>query len=489
MIRAALAALALLVALPAAPATLVAAVASDQGLLSDLPLHYAESDARDVLSALSELNPGAESTLILEATPGDLRTLLARFEREVRPEDTVILFLSSHGDGRGAHLSGEVLAWDELERRLAALPGRVVLSFVDACQSGVLVGEKGFLRGPPLPLEVRRPSAAGHVLITSSGATELSHESALLGGSPFAKHLVSGLRGAADRDGDGAITMSELYQHLYERTIASTLSAPLGPQRPRQKIELSGAGSVVIAEVRQASGSVRGDPQRTLPCWVLDRAEARVLGELRGAESLHLPQGGYLVKCARSDEQIDVAPAELRGELLLRDLAFRPRPKSASLVKGATDRPLSLLLGAGALGGPARTLVPSLSLALEGGSGELGWNVQVVLHRDDDQHAGGLLLGGLSYRLSWWRAGHLDVGLEAGLNLDPLGPGAAIGQFVRLELKPSARLAIVARAEALTLTQSGREPPLNLGFLFTLGIALPIEPESGIQVSRKGTSP
>lgn len=128
--------------------------------------------------------------------------------------------------------------------------------------------------------------------------------------------------------------------------------------------------------------------------------------------------------------------------------------------------------------------MPSLSLALEGGSGDLGWNVQVVLHRDDDQHAGGLLLGGLSYRLSWRRAGHLDVGLEAGLNLDPLGPGAAIGQFVRLELKPSARGSrSVARAEALTLTQSGREPPPNLGFLFTLGIALPIEPESGIQVS------
>lgn len=195
------------------------------------------------------------------------------------------------------------------------------------------------------------------------------------------------------------------------------------------------------------------------------------------------------MKCERSDEQLDVAPAELRGELPLKSLRFRGLPKSPSLTKGARDRPLSLLLGAGALGGPTRTLVPSLSLVLEGGRGELGWDVQATLHREDDQRAGGLLLAGLSYRLSWWRAGQLDVGLEAGLNLDTAGAGAAIGQFLRLELRPSARLAVVARAEALTLTQGGRDPPLSLGFLVTLGIALPMEPELGIQASGKGPSP
>lgn len=489
MIRAAITILALLLELPAAPATLIAAVASDQGLISDLPLRFAESDARDVLRALAELNPGAKTTLLVEASRDDLRDLLDRLAREARAEDTVILFLSSHGDLRGAHLSGQLLQWEELERRLAALPGRVVVSFVDACQSGALIGEKGFLRGPPLTLELHRPSAEGRVLITSSGATELSHESALLGGSPFAKHLISGLRGAADRDGDGAITTGELYAHLYERTMASTLSAPLGPQRPRQKVEQSGAGALVLANVRQASGKLLGDPARTQPCWVLDRAETQVLGELRGGEALHLPMGSYLVKCGQGDERIDVALAELRGELPLKTLRFWGQPRSASLVKGARERPLSLLLGAGALGGPTRALVPSLSLMVEGGRGELGWDVQATLHREDDQRAGGLLLAGLSYRLSWWRAGHLDVGLEAGLNLDSTGPGAAIGQFLRLELRPSDRLSFVARAEALTLTQGGRDPPLNLGFLFTLGIALPIEPESGIQASGKGPSP
>ena len=55
------------------------------------------------------------------------------------------------------------------------------------------------------------------MLLSSSGADELSQESRALAGSVFTHHLVSGLRGAADENGDERIAQGEArYQELGE---------------------------------------------------------------------------------------------------------------------------------------------------------------------------------------------------------------------------------------------------------------------------------
>ncbi|MFO0728365.1 MAG: caspase family protein [Myxococcota bacterium] len=478
-------ALSLLMSAPA-PRLYLGAYASDEGLPSDLPLHFAESDARELLATLTELNPDAIPHLVVGATPKAVLRQLERLAEESTEEDVAILFLSSHGDKQGAHLSGELLRWESLDAAIEKVRARVIVSFVDACQSGALIGEKGFLRGAPLDVSLRTPSARGRVFVTSSGATELSHESALLGGSPFTKHLISGLRGAADRDADGEITVAELYQHVYERTMASTLSAPLGPQRPRQRLDVAGAGALVLSKVGGRGATVRGDPKRTLPCWILDRSETRVLGEVRGGDTQRVQNGLYVIKCQRDDADIDVASAFVDQSLELSSLRFIAHPKTASLVKGGgAPRPLQLSISGAAFATPNASPFPGFSLGLDGGSGEIGWVVEGVVLRASDVRAEGLLLGGLSYRLPWWSLGHLDVGLEAGVRLGKAGLGAAIGQFVRLSYPLGDRVNLVGRGETMTLTQGGAETPLTLGFVFTLGLALPMEGDSGIQGFRK----
>jgi hypothetical protein len=98
---------------------------------------------------------------------------------------------------------------------------------------------KGIVLGAPLRLSVE-PSLTGRVPVTSSGANELSFECTRLSGSPFAQALIWGLRGAADSDGDGRVTLSELYGYLRARTLA--VSLPAGGQHASWRDELAGSG-------------------------------------------------------------------------------------------------------------------------------------------------------------------------------------------------------------------------------------------------------
>ena len=67
-------------------------------------------------------------------------------------------------------------------------------------------------------------------VLASSTASELSQESEALRASYFTHHLLSGLRGAADADRDGRVTLSEAYRYAYNRTLVATAAtAPAAP--------------------------------------------------------------------------------------------------------------------------------------------------------------------------------------------------------------------------------------------------------------------
>lgn len=151
---------------PAAARAFLAAIASDAGLPSELPLSYAESDARQVLSTWAAVVPDPERRVALRvgATPESARATLEAFSADVGPDDVVMVFVTGHGDARGAHLGGAVWPWRELDARLAALPARVVILVVDSCQSGALLGPKGFVRGSPLAVRLEALAARGRYL-------------------------------------------------------------------------------------------------------------------------------------------------------------------------------------------------------------------------------------------------------------------------------------------------------------------------------------
>ena len=95
------------------------------------------------------------------------------------------------------------------------MPATIKLAVIDACKSGA-VTRKGGAPADEFVVDVVNPKLSGMVLLTSSGADELSQESRALAGSVFTHHLVSGLRGAADEDGDHQVTVTEAYHYAYD---------------------------------------------------------------------------------------------------------------------------------------------------------------------------------------------------------------------------------------------------------------------------------
>src|SRR5581483_594825 len=224
-------------------------VGANQGLAGDEPLQFAESDAEGVAKAFSEtgLVPPIGIRILADPPASDLRAAL-RAVIAAAPSELFLFYVSSHGDADGLHLNGGTLSWAELTDLLSRIPTRRVLAFVDACRSGAMLTAKGIVRGPPLELSVNALGPRGRALITSSGSSEASYESVWLQGSPFSKLLVSGLRGAADLDRDGRVTLDELYRFLFDHVAAATVAAPAGPQHAHAELELAGAGDWVITE-------------------------------------------------------------------------------------------------------------------------------------------------------------------------------------------------------------------------------------------------
>ena len=56
------------------------------------------------------------------------------------------------------------------------------------------------------------------------------------------------MRGDADRDHDGRVTLDEAYAYAYGRTVAATAATRAGAQHPTYAFDLKGAGDVVLTQ-------------------------------------------------------------------------------------------------------------------------------------------------------------------------------------------------------------------------------------------------
>lgn len=322
-------------------------IGSNPGWSSDRPLRYAENDAermRDVLVGLGGFAPDRVE-LLRDPDAADVRAALrklAKTAHDSTSEDTLVfLYYSGHADNQNLHLRGEPLSHRELADTLRAMPATVKLAVVDACKSGAVTRKGG---GPveEFVVDVNSPKLSGMVFLTSSGADELSQESRALSGSVFTHHLVSGLRGAADLDGDRQVTVTEAYHYAYTRTRADTAVGGV-PQRPAVRYELSGQGELVLTHLdAKQTASVtlpRGAPQKYV---VLDAHAFRIVAEASAERDrdvvLSLVPGAYTIKRVLDDKlevgNLVVATGEKAD---VAKLAYASAPLSAGIVKGSPD--------------------------------------------------------------------------------------------------------------------------------------------------------
>jgi hypothetical protein len=288
-------------------------VAHHDGGAGRARLQHARDDARairDVLVDVGGVEPGDVRLLVdedraaleeaLAVAADDAARARARGERA-----EVVVYYSGHSDEDGLLLGEERLPWEALRDRVERIEADVRLVVLDSCASGTLVRNKGGRRRPPLVVD-ERTAVRGQAYLTSSAADEASQESARLGGSYFTHALVSGLRGAADVSGDGRVTLDEAYRYAFHETLATTTTTTGGVQHATREVQLSGAGELVLTDLREAAGRLVLGPDVDGRVFVRvgdhtgDRAVVAEVGKRAGAPlTLAVPRGTFDVVVVR----------------------------------------------------------------------------------------------------------------------------------------------------------------------------------------------
>ncbi len=308
--RAAIAALLLAGSLCPAPAAAAArfaiVVGNDAGATGRPRLYFAEKDADRVRATLLELGDFTDDRVVVLKGRGAAALREAFAATEARIQTTrrsgertlLVVYFSGHAGSVGLELGNDTVSYDELRKLTAASQADTRIVVLDACESGGLTQVKGARPVPAIDFALPADeSAQGTAFITSAAVGEAAQESAALGGSFFTHHLDVGLRGAADADGDGQVTLAEAFRYTSARTVAQTAGTQSGVQHPTYEFRMSGRGDVVLADLRKAEARLvfPADPGAT---WFL-KGPKGVLAEVPAQPTpftLALPAGRYAVE-------------------------------------------------------------------------------------------------------------------------------------------------------------------------------------------------
>jgi hypothetical protein len=343
------AAFALGLCLPAFGLDRLAIVVGDNtGLPDEKPLSYATRDAEQVFAALAQLgglDKGA-GTLLLDVGPDQVRLALKSMRERIRAlkaqgrKSQLLVYYSGHGSDEALHMEGERLPLSEMRGIFAGMEADFKLLVADACFSGSLLQGKGAGLADPVPIRYQDElSVNGSAILTSSSAGELSQESKELRGSLFTHYFVTALRGGADFDRDGKITLWEAYAYTQASLRRRQGGGRAGAQTPGFDVQARGSDNVVLTRIDlgQAFLSLRGLPPDEYR--VLDAAGGSQLAELRISDPdgirIALPRAAYLV-FRGTGKGSERAFADLRGgkETVLGPGEFRPTEPDRLGAKG-----------------------------------------------------------------------------------------------------------------------------------------------------------
>lgn len=322
---------------PARAAThrLLLAIGNNVGDPDDPVLSYADDDAQRVRQLFVELGGvrADRAVVLLDRDAGAVRQRLAELagrisELRAAGDDAVLfVYVSAHAKAGALHLRGTHLPLAELRDAAREAGARLTVLVVDACESGTLARRKGARPGPEFAVALEQLPLRGEVVITSSGPGEGSEEWDSLQGGLFTHHLLTGLRGDADVEGDGKVSLSEAYAYAFRRTVAGAAGAG---QHPAYALELSGTGELVLTEPQRARSALVFPARAEGRYVVASQPRPDVVAEVEKAAGrplrLAVPPGRYLVR-KRAGASTGLAEVELPygGERQVRDeeLAWR----------------------------------------------------------------------------------------------------------------------------------------------------------------------
>jgi ankyrin repeat protein len=222
-------------------------------------LDLSDKDARafgEFLEAQKSIFKETRVTYLLNerATKSEIEKYLYYTLPKAGKNDTIILFISGHGsydpvrpkespflflpyDAEPDYLGTSSVKMSGLEF-LNGIEAERILIVADACHAGGFSGIKPKASIPSLELIIRDiRNSSGRAILTSGRQDQLSWEVPNLSNSVFTHNLLMGLKGKADKDHDGVVTLSEAYEYAYARTKDDTS----GHQHPQLESKIEGA--------------------------------------------------------------------------------------------------------------------------------------------------------------------------------------------------------------------------------------------------------
>ncbi|GAA3773294.1 hypothetical protein GCM10022403_005520 [Streptomyces coacervatus] len=200
---------------------------------------------------------GFEVTALINQPHHLVGEAIGDFYRDRRRGDLTLLYFTGHGlkdDGGRLYLAMTntrrdsllftALSAEHIDQAMEGCVSRQKVLILDCCYSGAFPAGR-ISKGDPAVHALERFQGRGRTVLTASDATQYSFEGDQAHGqasqSVFTRHLVAGLRdGSADLDGDGDITLDELYGYAHDRVVDEM------PQQRPKKLD-SVEGRIVIA--------------------------------------------------------------------------------------------------------------------------------------------------------------------------------------------------------------------------------------------------
>lgn len=264
------------------------------------PLRYAHTDAQrvaDTLVRVGRFDAGDVHTL-LDPHPAEILAAVDQATQSASTDALLVFYYSGHSDGLTLFPHGEALSLADVRDRLARTSARIKVGILDTCRGGSWTRAKGLTVGPALdPTDLVNVSTEGTALLSSSSGMENAHEADAVKGSFFTHHLTAGLLGAADKSGDGAVTLQEAFDYAKERTIRDSARLAATAQHPSFDVSLRGRQDIVLAQLASSPSAL--DVAQTQSLEVIHLGTGlRVVETPPGAQSLRLAlaPGRYIVR-------------------------------------------------------------------------------------------------------------------------------------------------------------------------------------------------
>ncbi|MCI0610439.1 MAG: caspase family protein [Anaerolineae bacterium] len=176
-----------------------------------------------------------------------------------KPDDLLVLYFSGHGvrDEYGslylavkntnrARLRSTAIKSDFIREAMDQSRSRRQVLILDCCNSGAFTQGTKAATGVSLGTASAFEAGYGRIILTASDSTQYAWEGDKVIGetdnSLFTHFLIEGLEGEADLDGDGRITVDELYDYAYEKVKLAT------PKQSPSKFSSKQQGEIVLRQ-------------------------------------------------------------------------------------------------------------------------------------------------------------------------------------------------------------------------------------------------